>query len=200
MAKVSIIVPIYNMGTYLPKCLDSSITQTYKDIEILAISDGSTDKSVSIVKKYQKKDKRIKLIEKENGGYGSVLEYAINRLIKTKYFLICDPDDYLDKSCVEVLYNTALEKKVDLVCGSYYCLFNSGEKKYFDGMLYPIFSNSIIDKVLFDHDKNKCMMMFASPHAKLYKTSLAKGIVFPHHVSYTDRLLYILLLLVLIIG
>ena len=64
MAKVSIIVPIYNVEEYLPKCLDSLINQTFKDIEIWAISDGSPDNSASIIKKKKKKDKRIKCIEK----------------------------------------------------------------------------------------------------------------------------------------
>ena len=59
--------------------MDSLISQTFKDIEIWAISDGSPDNSVKIIKEYEKKDKRVKCIEKENGGYGSVLEYAIKK-------------------------------------------------------------------------------------------------------------------------
>ena len=101
MAKVTIVVPIYNVEKYLPKCLDSLISQTFKDIEIWAISDGSPDNSVKIIKEYEKKDKRVKCIEKENGGYGSVLEYAIKN-IKTKYFLICDPDDWISEDAIEV--------------------------------------------------------------------------------------------------
>ena len=190
MAKVSIIVPIYNMEKYLSKCLDSLIYQTYKDIEILAISDGSTDKSVSIIKRYQKKDKRVKLIEKENGGYGSVLGYAINKLIKTKYFLICDPDDYLDKTCVEVLYKTAIKTKADLVYGSFYFVYKDGRKEYTDGTWLPTLFRPTSNKVFKNEEKNKYLIMVPTPHAKLYKTELAKDIDFPHHISYTDRILY----------
>ena len=85
MARVSIIVPIYNVEKYVEKCLQSLLRQTFKDIEIWAISDGSPDNSIEIIKKYSKKDKRIKCVEKENGGYGSVLEYAIKK-INTEYF------------------------------------------------------------------------------------------------------------------
>lgn len=190
MAKVSIIVPIYNMEKYLSKCLDSLISQTYKDIEILAISDGSTDKSVSIIKRYQKKDKRVKLIEKENGGYGSVLGYAINKLIKTKYFLICDPDDYLDKSCIETLYKTAIKTKVDLVYGSFYYVYKDGRKEYTDGTWLPTLFRPTSNKVFKNEEKNKYLIMVPTPHAKLYKTELAKDITFPHHISYTDGILY----------
>lgn len=190
MAKVSIIIPIYNIEKYLSKCLDSLVTQTYEDIEILAISDGSTDKSVSIVKDYQKKDKRIKLIEKDNGGYGSVLEYAINKLIKTKYFLICDPDDYLDKNCIETLYKIAVKNKVDLVYGSYYYIYKDGSKKYSDGTWLPTLFTPTSNKVFKNKEKNKYLIMSPTPHAKLYKTEIAKDIDFPHHVSFTDGILY----------
>lgn len=190
MAKVSIIVPIYNMEKYLPKCLDSLIAQTYKDIEIFAVSDGSTDKSVSIIKRYQKKDKRIKLIKKENGGYGSVLEYAINKLIKTKYFLICDPDDYLDKSCIETLYKTAIKTKVDLVYGSFYYVYKDKRVEYTDGTWLPTLFRPTSNKVFQKEEKNKYLIMVPTPHAKLYKTALAKDISFPHHISYTDGILY----------
>ena len=104
--KVSIIVPIYNVEEYISKCLTSLENQTFKNIEIWAVSDGSPDNSAQIVKRYQKKFDNIKLIEKENGGYGSVLEYCINN-IKTEYFLICDPDDWLSDDCIEVLYKKA---------------------------------------------------------------------------------------------
>ena len=94
MSKVSIIVPIYNVEKYVSKCLDSLTRQTFSDIEILAVSDGSPDNSKEIVLKYAEKDKRVKFIEKENGGYGSVLETAIAR-IESEYFMVCDPDDWL---------------------------------------------------------------------------------------------------------
>ena len=86
MSKVSIIVPIYKVEEFLPKCLDSLIGQTFKDIEIWAISDGSPDKKFGYCKEICKKDKRIKCVEKENGGWGSVIEYAINN-IKTDTYI-----------------------------------------------------------------------------------------------------------------
>ena len=128
MAKVTIVVPIYNVEKYLPKCLDSLISQTFKDIEIWAISDGSPDNSVKIIKEYEKKDKRVKCIEKENGGYGSVLEYAIKN-IKTKYFLICDPDDWISEDAIEVLYGAAEDNKLDFVRAAYYDVYSDNNEK-----------------------------------------------------------------------
>lgn len=191
MAKVSIVVPIYNVEKYLPKCLDSLINQTFNDIEILAISDGSPDNSVEIIKKYQKKDNRVKCIEKENGGYGSVLEYAIKN-IKSEYFLICDPDDWLRLDAIEILYDTAKKNKLDFVYGSYYYVYsNDLKEEYTSGVcfenIYSPKNNEIIEQDIF-----KLLFLAPNPHAKLYKTDLAKNIVFPHKVSFTDFTLYAL--------
>ncbi len=190
MAKVSIVVPIYNVEKYLPKCLDSLISQTFKDIEIWAISDGTPDNSVAIIKKYAKKDKRVKCVEKENGGYGSVLEYAIKN-IKTEYFLICDPDDWLAKDAVEKLYNLAIKNKVDLVVGAKNLVYNDNEDiEYNDSKLKTVNIDVENLKTYKDDEVSKALFLTPSPHSKLYKTKNAKDIVFPHKVSFTDFLLY----------
>lgn len=187
MAKVSVIVPIFNMENYIEKCLKSLINQTLKDIEIWAISDGSTDASMKIVEKYSKKDSRIKPIEKENGGYGSVLEYAIKN-IKSKYFIICDPDDWLVEEAIDTLYNIAEKEKVDFVVGDYNLAFNDGSISYesFQNSLY-----SIMPEVKTTNIKN-FVFGKVNPHAKLYKTKIAQNIIFPYHTSYTDTILFYL--------
>jgi len=191
-AKVSIIVPIYNVEQYLAKCLDSLINQTFKDIEIWAVSDGSPDNSISIIKEYAKKDKRVKCVEKENGGYGSVLEYAIKN-INTEYFLICDPDDWLREDAIEKLYNAAYKNNLDLAYGSYYYVYsNDNEEVYTDGSCYDYIFKPESNKVYKGEDVYNFMYLAPSPHAKLYRTKLAKKIGFPHKVSFTDYLLYML--------
>ena len=195
MAKVSIIVPIYNVEKYLPKCLDSLINQTFKDIEIWAISDGSPDNSVDIIKKYAKKDKRVKCIEKENGGYGSVLEYAIKN-ITTEYFLICDPDDWLREDAIEKLYNAAYKNHLDLVVGAKYLVYNDNKEEKYDYSKLDYFNIEIENNVIYTKDNGleKALFLTPSPHSKLYKTKNAKKIKFPYKVSYTDFLLYMVYL------
>lgn len=194
-AKVSIIVPIYNVEQYLPKCLESLTKQTFKDIEIWAISDGSPDNSVEIIKKYQKKDKRIKCIEKENGGYGSVLEYAIKN-ITTDYFLVCDPDDWLHETAIEILYNKAKENNLDIVYGSYYYVYsNDNEEVYTNGSVFKHVFEPTSNKVYKDEEIFKFAFLAPSPHAKLYRTKIAKSIEFPHKISFTDYILYLVSLM-----
>ena len=188
MSKVSIIVPIYNVEKYVGKCLESLIRQTYKDIEILAVIDGSPDNSRDIVLEYVKKDGRIKLIEKENGGYGSVLEMAIEG-IDSDYFMVCDPDDWLSDRAVEVLLNTLEKNDVDLVVGCKYLVYNgSDEKIYTDSVIHSVSINTEFNKIY--EDLTSFYYLDPSPHAKLYKTSLCRGIRLPHKISFTDLLLY----------
>ena len=192
MAKVSIIVPIYNVEKYLPKCLDSLINQTFKDIEIWAISDGSPDNSVSIIKEYTSKDSRVKCIEKENGGYGSVLEYAIQN-ITTEYFLICDPDDWLAENAIETLYNLATKNNVDLVVGAKNLVYSDNDEIVYNDSKIKNINLEISNETVYTLDNNelgKALFLTPSPHSKLYKTELAKNIKFPYHVSFTDFLLY----------
>lgn len=177
------------MEKYIEKCLKSIINQTFQNIEILAISDGSIDDSIKIVKNYSEKDKRIKCIEKENGGYGSVLEYAVSN-VKSKYFMICDPDDWLAKDAIESLYNIAEKENVDFVVGDYNLTFNDGS---FSHESFPNALYGITPDVKTDDIKNFAFGK-VNPHAKLYKTKIAQNIIFPHHISYTDTILFYLYL------
>ena len=196
MAKVSIIVPIYNVEKYVAKCLESLTKQTFKDIEIWAVSDGSPDNSVNIVKEYEKKDSRVKCIEKENGGYGSVLEYAIKN-ITTDYFLICDPDDWISDDAIEILYNAAIKNNLDLAMANHYEIYEDGTIKNTSTIsAYPNVFMPEFEKVYTkENGVEKFLFLIESPHAKLYKTAVAQDIKFPHKVSYTDSLLYMLFIL-----
>lgn len=116
MTKISVIIPIYNMGKYIGECLDSILNQTLNEIEIICIDDGSTDDSLNILKKYCKEYKNIIFICQENQGAGS----AKNRGIMSangKYIAFMDPDDYYAcNETLEKLYYYA-EKNNVLACG-----------------------------------------------------------------------------------
>lgn len=184
--KVTIVVPIYNVEKYVEKCINSLTNQSFKEIKIYAINDGSTDNSAKIVSNLAKKDNRINLINKENGGYGSVLEYAI-KIINTKYFIICDPDDWLTNDCIETLYNIAEQNKLDIAIGNKYLFYNDGTQivDKFENYFYDLKPNIIYTK-----DIERFAFFPPSPHAKLFKTEITKKIEFPHKVSYTDLILY----------
>ena len=114
--KISVIIPIFNEENFLKICLNSVINQTFKNIEIICIDDGSTDKSLIILKEYLKIDKRIKIISQNNLGSGVARNNGIN-LSKGKYLIFIDSDDLFPNNYIlELLYNKINKNKV-YICG-----------------------------------------------------------------------------------
>jgi len=129
--KISVIIPIYNMEKYLNESLDSVITQTLKDIEIICINDGSIDSSLKILKEYEKKDKRIKIINQNNSGVATSRNRGIN-VSNGEFIAFLDPDDkFINNSSLENLYNAAINNNV-LICGGNSNSYVNGKKKKLD--------------------------------------------------------------------
>lgn len=117
MNKISIILPVYNVEKYLDKCLDSLVNQTYKKLEIILVDDGSPDNSGKICDEWAKKDKRIKVIHKENGGVSSARNKGLD-IATGDYIGFVDPDDYVDLTMYEKLVAKAQEEDADITfCG-----------------------------------------------------------------------------------
>ncbi|MBQ4114338.1 glycosyltransferase family 2 protein [bacterium] len=115
MPTFSIIVPIYNVEKYIIQCLESVLTQTFKDFEILCVDDCGKDKSIEIVEKYQKKDSRIKILKhKKNRGLSAARNTALE-VAQGKYIVCLDSDDWLEPNCLEILNKTFTERKTTSV-------------------------------------------------------------------------------------
>ena len=114
MPKVSVIVPVYNVEKYLPECLDSIINQTFSDIEIICINDGSTDNSLKLLEKYALRDSRIKVITKENDGLGRARNTGLEH-VTAKLVCFIDSDDYFTNDAIEKLYNAYQKTKADII-------------------------------------------------------------------------------------
>lgn len=125
---ITLIIPIYNAGPYLRQCLDSVTNQTIKSIEIICVNDGSTDDSPEIVREYMSRDNRIKLISKENHGYGAAMNDGL-AIAQGEYIGIVEPDDYIDVSMYETLLGVIQSscEKIDFVKGSWYECSDDGE-------------------------------------------------------------------------
>ena len=119
MAKVSIIIPTYNVKPYLRECLDSVVGQTLKDIEILCVNDGSTDGSLEIIEEYARKDDRIIVISGSNGGYGKAMNKGLHQATG-EYIGIVEPDDYIALNMYEELYEKAKFYDADIVKADFY--------------------------------------------------------------------------------
>lgn len=116
---VSIVVPVYNVHNYLKECMDSILKQTLKNIEVICVDDGSTDNSLSILRSYEKRDLRVKVITKANTGYGNTMNIGIDQA-RGKYIGIVESDDYIDANMFERLYMTAELYQAEIVKSDHY--------------------------------------------------------------------------------
>ena len=116
---VSIVMPIYNAGCFLYQSLDSAICQTFENIEIVCVNDGSTDESLCVMRDYARRDRRIKVIDKPNGGYGHAMNTGI-AAAKGEYVMILEPDDFMELNMVERLYGEAKRLDCDVVKSNYW--------------------------------------------------------------------------------
>ena len=112
--KVTIIVPVYNTEAFLKCSLDSLVKQTFKDIEILCVNDGSTDKSSDILQEYAQRDDRFVIIDTEHVGIGPARNLALKHA-RGEYIMFVDSDDWAEPAMCEIMYNTIVNKKVDAV-------------------------------------------------------------------------------------
>ena len=180
---VSIVVPIYNIEDYLTICLDSIIKQTYKNIEILLIDDGSTDSSGNISDDYQKNDKRIIVKHNTNHGVSYSRNYGIN-LSKGSYLLFIDPDDYIDLDYVETLLKSFITENYDLVVCNIYNIFPNS-----------IEINSINENLLSQNYYDDFYLLNGlrvSVFNKLFKSEIIKtfNIRFLENLSYAEDSLF----------
>lgn len=173
--KVSVIIPVYNTEKYLSECLDSIISQTLKEIEILVIDDGSDDSSLSILEDYADKDDRIKIFSKEHGGAGSARNIGLN-YCNAEYINFVDSDDWLDKNCLEEVYTCCKTNNMDIVM---YLLINTES----NGKLYETdyYNISCIDKKLdkiftYNNVKDVIFDIPVSPCNKLIRSSLISNL------------------------
>lgn len=126
--KVSIIVPIYKAEEYLHRCVSSILAQTFADFELLLVDDGSPDKSGEICDEYAKKDSRVRVCHKENGGVSSARQCGLD-YARGEYTIHADPDDWVDANMLEELYSKAREDDADVVLCDYY-ICKRDRKKY----------------------------------------------------------------------
>lgn len=183
---VSIIIPVYNVEGYIEQCLNSLINQTYSNLEIIIVNDGSTDKSSNICQIYAKKDSRIKVIQQNNKGVSSArnkgLAYA-----KGDYIMFVDGDDAVDINMIELLMKELLsnDKNVTLIsCAPTKYWGNLGQKCGNDKNIYFNREEAVEDCLYMKNISN-------APWAKLIPSKIAKSIKFNPKITIAEDLDYI---------
>jgi glycosyltransferase EpsH len=189
--RVSIIVPIYNVEKYLTRCLDSLVSQHLTEIEIIAVNDGSTDRSLSILVEYAEKDGRIIVINKANGGVSSARNEGLKRATG-EYIGFVDPDDWIDETMYERLYHTALEEHADIVMCSYIREFGQHSKikdfpvtekmVYTDYELHSKIMRRLIGPLKEEIANPELLDAWGTVWSKLYRSETLKS----SNITFTD--------------
>lgn len=168
MAEVSVIVPVYQVEKYLRQCLDSIVNQTFKEIEIILVDDGSKDNSGKICDEYALKDNRVKVIHQDNMGLSDARNSGMNQM-SGKYFMFVDSDDYVSEQMIEKLYTRVVETDADIVCCNFEYFWENNEKESFSTKQKREELNS---SEIFNHRKNeKNYGIWTVAWNKLYKSS-----------------------------
>ena len=180
---ITVIVPVYNTEKYLERCLDSIVGQTYRDLEILLIDDGSTDSSGEICRRYAEADDRITVLVKENGGQASARNLGLDRM-QGEYVLFVDSDDYVSPDFVEELYRQIkAEPGIGIADSSYVKLLESEDPGTLTEGKKPaeVYSQTeALELLLYQRKFNQ------SPCTKLFARSVFEGIRFPVGKGYED--------------
>lgn len=176
---ISVIVPVYNVEKYIRRCLDSIVNQTYSNLEIILIDDGSKDASGKICDEYAKKDNRITVIHKQNGGLSDARNYGIDKA-KGNYISFVDSDDYLSNDYISYLYKLLKENTADIsVCD--YQLFKNEIKPKDVEIVEKVYSKmEMLEHMLYGGHN------LISAWCKLYDIKLFKKIRYPKGHIYED--------------
>lgn len=188
---VAIIVPAYNMERYLAKCLDSVLAQSYSNLDVIVVDDGSTDGTPGIVAEYVKKDSRVRVITEANGGLSVARNTALAALRQeTAFVYFVDSDDYLPDGAIEAMLACMEENHGDVVIGQYVNVEENGD----------IFKTSpptgeglveVIDRAeMFHRMTRKLLPKYTVAHSKLYRRHVLDGFQFPAGKVYEDSFIH----------
>lgn len=181
---ISIIVPAYNIAEYLPRCLDSILNQTYSNLEVIVISDGSTDNTNQIITEYAKKDSRIVPIFKNNSGVSDTRNRGLD-IAKGEYIGFADGDDFIESEMYETLLRNALENNADISHCGFQMVFPSKIDYYYNTGKKVIQDNKkgIVDLL-------EGSYVEPSPCVKLFKKEILNGIKMPEEIKINEDVLF----------
>lgn len=181
MPKISVIVPVYNIENYIEECIKSILNQTFKDFELLLVDDGSTDSSLNICREYEKKDNRIKVIHKKNGGLSDARNTGIEKACG-KYFCFIDGDDFIANDTLENMYNLILKNNSQIaICNMV---------RYYEDEDTEVFYKPSETKIVLEGEDRFKTLEQPSVCNKMFKAELFNGIRFPYGKYYEDTFVY----------
>lgn len=183
MAKISVVVPVYNIEEYLPRCIESILNQSFDDFRLILVNDGSTDRSGEICDEYKEKDFRIKVIHQENMGLSMARNVGLDSS-KEEYITFIDSDDYVHKDMLKILYRTLRKYKCDISVGQFKLSYDDEriEDEELDSESITKDNRQAVDMIVGESNANMIVAW-----GKLYKKSLFDNIRYPQGKYHEDE-------------
>lgn len=192
MPEISVIVPVYNCEKYIEKCINSILNQTFKDLELILIDDGSSDKSGEICEEFKKKDSRVKVIHEKNSGVSIARNVGIN-IAKGKFIGFVDSDDYLSSDMYEFLYENLKNSGADIsVCGIMNCFLKrlpNGDIKEEQTLQSSMCKKGVLNGEQAFSEALKSRIFSVNPVNKLFLAKFLKNERFPANKTSEDAFL-----------
>lgn len=186
--EISIIIPVYNVEKYLDECINSAVNQTFDDIEIICVNDGSTDGSLEIIEKHASKDKRIRIISQEHKGVGSARNAGLDAA-KGKYVYFMDSDDYVELNALKELHDLIEEKSCDLIIfKTYNFLENTKEYIYEDYYEMPELTHMVGNRIFnYQNYLKQLISVDVTVYTKFFKRKIVSDIRFIEDLIFEDN-------------
>lgn len=191
MKTISVIVPVYNTGAYLEECVASIVAQTYKDLEIILVDDGSTDGSGAICDKLASCNQRVKVFHRQNAGVSEARNYGMGRA-NGEYISFCDSDDVLSPDLYKMLVDALEAHGVDRVVGGYQYLYEGGRTVYCKPRMPDgLYTADEIIKIMID-DGSMSGFLFSGVYNSLFKKSIIEenNLRFDSSIKYNEDSLF----------
>ena len=180
MPLVSVIIPVYKTEAYLEKCVRSVMMQSYRNLEIILVNDGSPDNCPAICDRLANEDKRIEVIHQDNHGVASARNSGLAKM-KGDYLFFVDSDDFVEPDAINILLSISAESGADMVCGQCYCIDEDGV------FLHRDYRSNAIQLFHSEEGMKHYAQLSWAPWNRLMRTSVHKDIIFPPYRIHEDE-------------
>lgn len=187
IGKISVIVPVYNAGRYLKECIESIIKQTYKNVELILVDDGSEDDSADIIDEYKRKYPRICTIKKKNGGPNSARKAGLD-IAEGEYIMFVDADDYIQEDMCECLIQAIIEHNVDMVWSGIIKIYDDGRNEKIRQSILGRISGRELSRCILDIDNFYTYNISTSLYGILFRKKIILNIfkLFDNRITFSE--------------
>lgn len=188
---LSIIIPVYNVEQYLSKCIKSILEQSYQNLEIILINDGSTDNSLCICQEFAKKDARIKIFSKKNEGVSKARNFGLKKS-SGNYIMFVDSDDWLEENICEKCMKILKKNDIDMLLFDMCKVFSNQKRNFylFDENQERINKEILVYNLVVQKNGNNQALF--GPYCKIFKSEKIKGLFFHSRIFYAEDTLFVL--------